>query len=147
MPSRPFFVALALILTGFWFLFRAKPPRPAPGVLPPAPQASSPRQGHPVPPEGPSPEVVSALMFSQYEQIEKAGGMPVTLTATGKSTVLHPKLYQARTDSCRRVPQSLPMDYECHLMIQLSLAADGSDPSWKGERLFVTWDSVKGEWK
>lgn len=141
-------IALAVILLGFWFLFRGRTQRSAPE--PPSvriPDVGTLTPLHPVPAEGPPPEVVSALMFAQYEAIEKAGGMAVTLTATGKSMVLHPKLYQARTDSCIPYPRSTRGEYECHLTIQLSLSADGSDPSWKGERLHVEWDAVKGKWK
>lgn len=140
-------IALAVILIGFWFLFRGKSQPSESPTSPVASHLSSPRQGIPVPAEGPPPEVVSALMFTQYERIEKAGGLPVTLTATGKSMVLHPKLYQARTDSCVAYPQAPRGEYECHLTIQLSLSADGSDPSWKGERLHVEWDAVEGKWK
>lgn len=139
-------VALVAILIGLFLLLRGthRKAAPMPRDATEAPQV---RKGIPMPSEEPSAEVVRTLAFQEYEAIEKAGGLPVTFTATGKSTVLHPKLYEARKDSCHRLPQSLPYEYECDLMIRLSLAQDGSDPSWQGSRLGVKWDSIQGEWR
>lgn len=100
-----------------------------------------------VPPPGEPPEeVLRKLEFERYELIEKAGGMPVTVTATGRQLVLKPKLYSVRKESCRPTPQAPDGWYECSLTIRLSLAADGRDPSEQGERIGVKWDGSKAEW-
>lgn len=102
--------------------------------------------GVPVPAQEPSETVLSKLAFQLYDEIEKAGGMPVTLTATGQSITLHPKLYEARKEkNCDPTLQRPPGWYECHLILKLSLSPGGRDPSEKGERLGVKWDP-KGEW-
>lgn len=88
-----------------------------------------------------------SLEFSRYEDIKASGGLPLTLTATGKTVVVHPKLYQVEVKECRPEPQSPPGEYECSLHIQLSLDADGRDPSWQGERISISWDGEKGAWK
>lgn len=85
------------------------------------------------------------LEFQTYAEIEKMGGLPVTMTATGKSLTLHPKLYAVRKDKCTPTPQAAAGWYECELTIKISLSPDGSDPSEKGERIGVKWDP-KGEW-
>ena len=102
---------------------------------------------HPVPDGPPPADVVRKLEFSRYEEINAAGGLRLTLTATGKSKVVHPKLYQVEVKECRPEPQAHPGDYECTLRIQLSLADDGKDPSWQGERISVSWDGEEGVWQ
>ena len=101
--------------------------------------------GVPVPNEEPSEEVLRKLEFQRYEDIEDAGGLPVTVSATNQALLLRPKLYEVRKDSCSPTPQSPPGWYECSLTIKISLAADGSDPSEQGERIGVKWDP-SGEW-
>jgi len=98
----------------------------------------------PVPaPYEPPDHVVRRLEFQRYEEIEKAGGLPVTITATGQNLVLHPKLYEVRNDSCLTVPRR-PDAFECHLTIKVSLDPDGRDPKEQGERIGVRWQD--GEW-
>lgn len=100
----------------------------------------------PVPAEEPSEAVLRELAFQMYDQIEKAGGLPVTMTATGKSLTLHPKLFEVRKEkNCDRSPRAPAGWYECHLILKLSLSPGGRDPSEKGERMGVKWDP-KGEW-
>ncbi len=101
--------------------------------------------GVPVPAEEPSEEVLRELEFRRYEAIERAGGLHVTVTATGKSLTLHPKLYAVRKQSCKRTAQRPAGWYECSLIIKVSLKADGRDPSEQGERIGVKWDP-KGKW-
>jgi len=113
--------------------------------LPPAKSAPV-----PVPNEEPPAEVVERLIFEQYAEIEKLGGLPVTVTATGSAHTLHAKLYSARKESCTPSPQQPPGNYECGLTITLSLAADGKDPSLQtpseqGARIGVKWDP-SGKW-
>ncbi|MGH8494189.1 MAG: hypothetical protein ACRERR_13950 [Moraxellaceae bacterium] len=108
------------------------------------PVAEAPEQ---TPPPGePSEEVLRKLEFQRYEAIEAAGGLPVTVSATGRQLVLKPKLYSVRKEGCKPVPQAPVGWYECSLIISLSLAADGSDPSEQGERIGVKWDGRKEEW-
>lgn len=95
--------------------------------------------------EEPPAEVVERLQFEEYAEIEKAGGLPVQITATGQNLVLHPKLYSARKDSCRRLHQNIGGGYECHLTIRLSLDPDGRDPSEQGSRMFLH-RAENGEW-
>lgn len=95
--------------------------------------------------EEPPDEVVERLQFEEYAEIEKAGGLPVQITATGRNVVLHPKLYSARNDSCRRLSRNIGGGFECHLTIRLSLDPDGRDPSEQGSRMFLH-KSEDGEW-
>ncbi len=101
--------------------------------------------GVPVPTEEPSEEALRKLEFQTYEAIDRAGGIPVTVSATGKSLTLRPKLYEVRKDSCKKTPQAPAGWYECSLTIKLSLAPDGSKPSEQGERIGVKWDP-NGKW-
>jgi hypothetical protein len=102
-------------------------------------------EGVPVPAEEPSEDDLRKLEFQTYEAIEQAGGLPVTVTATGQSLTLRPKLYDVRKNSCKPSPHSPPGWYECSLTIKLSLKADGSNPSEQGERIDVKWDP-SGRW-
>lgn len=106
-------------------------------------QAASP---YPPPPGEPSEADLSRLEFQTYNDIKKAGGMPVTVTATGKSLTLRPTLYSVRKESCKRLPHTPDGTYECSLIISLSLEEDGSNPSEQGERITVKWDGAAGEW-
>lgn len=99
----------------------------------------------PVPLEEPSEAVLRKLEFESYAEIEKMGGMPVTITATGQSLTLRPKLYEVRKKKCTPTPQAPAGWYECSLIITLSLAPDGSDPSEQSERIGVKWDPM-GKW-
>ncbi|MEP7328638.1 MAG: hypothetical protein ABI777_05460 [Betaproteobacteria bacterium] len=98
-----------------------------------------------LPIEEPSEEVLRELEFKTYEAIERAGGIPVTVSATGKSLTLRPKLYSVRKESCTPTPQRPAGWYECTLTIKLSLAADGRNPTEQGERIGVKLDST-GKW-
>lgn len=122
----------------------APPQQPPVAAAPATPVASVPVPV-PVPDTEPSEEVLRRLEFQRYEAIERAGGMPVTITATGRSLTLHPKLHEVRKESCRRSPQSPPGWYECSLTIKLSLKPDGRDPTEQGERIAVKW-SPSGAW-
>ena len=102
-------------------------------------------KGIPVPDEEPSALVVRTLVFEQYKAIKDAGGLPVMSTATGRQTVLNPTVYDVRKETCARLPQSPPGNYECEVMIRMSLSPDGSDPSERGERISVKWDP-SGKW-
>jgi hypothetical protein len=113
---------------------------PAPAPAPAATAEMTPAPGEP--PE----KVLQKLEFQRYEAIRKMGGVPVTVTATGRQLVLNPTLYSARKESCQPTPQAAVGWYECSLIIRVSLAADGSDPSEQGERIAVKWDGKLAEW-
>lgn len=106
---------------------------------------SSQIEGIPVSTEELSEDVLRKLEFDAYEVIEKSGGIPVVITASGQQMTLHPKLYNVRKDSCKKTHQSPLGWFECSLTITLSLKEDGGDPSEQDKRIGVKWDP-KGEW-
>ena len=121
---------------------------PGPDAVAAAPSAAA---EHPVPAGEPPAEVVRDLLFEEYAELENAGPMPMTVTASGQSLKLRAKLFDARKEDCRPVPQQPPGHYECSLTIKLSLTGDGSDPareepSEQGARLGVKWDATGGRW-
>lgn len=104
--------------------------------------------GGDVPDEEPSAGDVRRLAIEMYERLEKAGGLPVTMTATGKSMVLHGKVFDARKESCRRLPSAEPGEWECEAELMLGLCSGDCDPSAeeplpKGERIPIRWDSAQ----
>lgn len=117
---------------------------PAPATVPETPSAPVAAMA-PAPGEPPE-DVLRKLEFQRYEAIERMGGLPVTVTATGRQLVLKPKLYSVRKEDCTPTPQAPAGRYECSLTISVSLAKDGSDPSEQGERIGVKWDGRKAEW-
>lgn len=143
-------LAPAIVMTAALLAAGCSKSKPIPPAKPlaesPPPATAKASTGVPVPAEEPSEAVLSKLAFELYDQIEKAGGLPVTLTATGKSLTLHPKLYGARKEkNCDPTPQRPAGWYECHLILKMSLSPGGRNPSEKAERLGVKWDP-KGEW-
>lgn len=104
--------------------------------------------GGDVPDEEPSAEDVRRLSIEMYERLEKAGGLPVTMTATGKSTVLHGKVFDARKESCQRLPNAKPGEWECEAELMVGLCSGDCDPSAeeplpKGERVYILWDATQ----
>ena len=109
-------------------------------------QASEPA-GKPVPAEEPSESDIVSILESQYAQINAAGGMPVTVSASGKSMVLKPKIWEAHKDEpCRPLPQSDPGEYECSLNLMMTMREGDNEPGKHAERVHVSWDEVEGEW-
>ena len=105
----------------------------------------------PVPAGDPPADVVRALAFEQYAELEKAGPMPATVSATGRSLQLRAKLFEARKEECHPVPQQPAGEFECTLTIKVAMTGDGSDPaleepSEQGDRLFISWDAANGRW-
>lgn len=105
----------------------------------------------PAPAGGPPASVVERLTRAQYAAIEQAGGMPITLTATGASAMVHQQLAHVSADGCRRLPPQFPDEYECgtHLKVRSCLGA--CDPAQEAalddaKRIFIAWDDVRGEW-
>jgi hypothetical protein len=109
-------------------------------------QSSEPA-GEPVPAEEPSESDIVSILESQYAQINAGGGMPVTATASGKSMVLKPKIWEAHKDEpCRPLPQSDPGEYECSLNLMMTMREGDNEPGKHAERVHVSWDEVEGEW-
>jgi hypothetical protein len=109
--------------------------------------SSSSASGKPVPAEEPSESDIVSILESQYDRINAAGGMPVTVTASGKSMVLKPKIWEAHKDEpCRPVPGSNPGEYECSLNLMMTMREGDNEPGKHAERVFVSWDEVEGEW-
>ena len=104
--------------------------------------------GGDVPDEEPSAGDVRRLSIEMYERLEKAGGLPVTMTATGQSMVLHGKVFDARKESCNRLPGAKPGEWMCEAELMVGLCSGDCDPSAeeplpKGERIPIRWDSAQ----
>jgi hypothetical protein len=72
----------------------------------------------------------------------------MTVTATGQSAVFHTKVFDARKESCRRLPGAKPGEWECEADLMMGLCAGDCDPSAeeplpKGERLGIRWDPAQ----
>lgn len=105
-------------------------------------------QSAPVPDHEPSAADVRRLVIERYERLEKAGGLPTTMTATGQSMVLHSKVFDARKESCRKMPRGKPGEWECSAQLMMSLCSGDCDPSSeeplpKGERVSIRWDPAQ----
>jgi len=127
-------VVLGIALT--WF----KPHRrvaPAPAVA--AASVASAVATAPPADDGSEPDeaALRRIVIAEYEEIERRGGMPLVMTATGKQMVVHPKVHSVRKDTCRRLPASTPeWQWECGVSLMLALH-DGDEPLPQGERVYV----------
>lgn len=98
----------------------------------------------PAPGEPPE-HVLVAIKTAEYEQINKAGGMPLTVTASGRSTVLKPKVWSARKNGpCRAMPGYVNT-FECSLDMMVTLREGDTRPGKHAERVHVHWDGAA--WK
>ena len=114
----------------------------------PSDRATSPAAAAAKPPPGEPPEdVLLRFQKEEYDVINRAGGMKVVVSATGREIVLKPKLYSGRKDSCRPVPREREGSYECGLSLMVTLRGGDKKPGQHAERQFVHWDAVAGEWK
>jgi hypothetical protein len=138
---RPLFLLAVLVgATTFAAWSRAQAPST------PSSKAAANQGLKPVPGEPPE-DVLIAIKKAEYEQINKAGGMPVTVTASGRSAVLKPKIWSARKDApCRTVPRQ-PDTFECSLNMMVTLREGDTTPGKHAARVHVHWDGAKGEWK
>lgn len=114
-----------------------------------AAKTASPAAAHTVhPPPGEPPEdVLLRFQKEEYDEINRAGGMKVVVSATGREILLKPKLYSGRKDSCRPVPRETAGSYECGLSLMVTLREGDNKPGQHAERQFVHWDAEAGEWK
>ena len=105
----------------------------------------------PAPDTEPSEAVLRKLQFQENDEIEKAGGLPLTVTASGKSFTLRIKLLDVHKEkSCDPTPQAEKGWFECHLILTSSWSTNGGvsydKPSDKPARFGVKWDGKLGEW-
>lgn len=111
-------IALALCIAALGACGRKAPePSSAPK---PAPVA-----GKPAALEEPSEEVLRQLMFKAYEKMDGAGGVPMTVTATGSSGRVRLKLSEVRKSDCKPSAIGLPGLYECSVSLQVKYWWDG----------------------
>jgi hypothetical protein len=120
----------------------SSPPTPAP--------KSAPLDTATIDEEPPEP-VLRELMFRRYAWLDEQGGLPVTVTATGRSGKIRSKLYEVRKNECTK--SKTPGDpiglYECSVNLMVTMWWDGRkedrNPSPKGERISVMKDA-SGVW-
>jgi hypothetical protein len=92
-------------------------------------------------------DVLIATHKAEYEQINEAGGLPVTVPASGRSAVLKSRIWSAKKNGpCRAVPRQ-PDTFECSLDMMVTLREGDNKPGKHAERVYVHWDGEKGEWK
>jgi hypothetical protein len=99
--------------------------------------------------EEPPESVLRVLMVQQYAALDKAGGLPVTVTATGYSGNLRSKLYSVEKDQCNPSPHGPVGKYDCVVKLMITLWFDGktepTKPSEDNKRLSAM-KNAKGEW-
>lgn len=127
----------------------AQSPTAAVAVAAAAEEADDAEAVGPVPDEEPSAADVRRIVIDTYERLEGAGGLPVTLTATGQSAVVHSKVFDVRKQSCNRPPGAKPGEWECEAELMMGVCTGDCDPSDeeplpKGERVSIRWDSSEG---
>lgn len=113
-----------------------------------AKRATSPADVALKPPPGEPPEdVLLRFQKEEYDEINRVGGMKVTVSASGRQLVLRPTLHSGRKESCRPIPREPEGSYECGLDLMVTLSEDDDKPGQHGERQFVHWDGRSGEWR
>jgi hypothetical protein len=97
----------------------------------------------------PPEQVLRDFMFAQYAVLEANKGLPVTVTATGKSGVLRSKLYSAAKDECHIERGGPPGMFECGMNLMVTLWWDGrpepTKPSADAKRISVI-KNTDGKW-
>lgn len=142
--TLPWLCAMVLLLPA---CSKGKPE--AAGAAPAKPAATTPGPatgGRPAPAEGPTEDELLAFLSAEYQRIRDAGGMPVTVTASGKSTVLQPRVYSLRKTGCKPVPRK-PDELECSVVAMVTFMERDREPKSHGERISVRWDPAQGAWK
>ena len=99
--------------------------------------------------EEPPEEVLRELMFRQYAEIEKQGGIPATVTASGHGGIIHSKLYEVHKDKCVHLPVDPPGVQECGVDLKVAAWWEGrrepDQPLSDSKRISVIRDS-NGVW-
>ena len=145
MKVHPAILVLCLSLAACSRTPPEAPPAPAP--LSTAPAAATPASvaTHEEPPEA----ILRELMFRQYAGLEAAGGLPVTLTATGASGVIRSRLYEVHKDGCEQLPVDPPGVYECGVRLMVDMWLEGrpepGEPGEDNKRISVMQDD-SGTW-
>jgi hypothetical protein len=104
------------------------------------------RGPYPVPSTEPPEDVLVKILESQYAAIRDAGGQTVTLTSSGRSTSLMPRIWEAKKLGCKPLPRSEPGQYECSLDLKVTFLEGDDTPRQHAERVHVSWDVDQGEW-
>jgi hypothetical protein len=120
---------------------------PKPSASPVSATATVAAVKHPAPPDGPTEEELFKALAAQYQRIRDAGGMPVTVTASGKSGVLQPRVYSLQKIDCKQRSRREPYQYECSVRAMVTFRDRKGDPLPHGERIFARWDPDRGSWR
>lgn len=113
---------------------------------PVAPHAAAPAAA-PVPTGEPGAADVERLAIEPYARIDEAGGLPLTVTATGQSFVVDAKLFEARKTDCTKLPLSKPGQWECTAALMVGSCKNDCDPALEeplshNERIRVRVDAA-----
>jgi hypothetical protein len=102
--------------------------------------------------EEPPEDVLRKFMFKAYEKMDDAGGVPLTVTASGKSGMARLKLYEVRKTDCKLIdiPHVAPPGmFECTVNLKVKMWWDGQreprEPSDDNKRIAVIQDD-RGNW-
>lgn len=102
--------------------------------------------------EEPSEAVLKKFMFAAYKKMDDAGGVPMTVTASGKGGNVRLKLYDVRKTDCKLIdiPSVAPRGkFECTVNLQVKMWWDGQrepdHPSDDNKRIDVIQND-DGEW-
>jgi predicted small lipoprotein YifL len=102
--------------------------------------------------EEPPEDVLRKFMFKAYEKMDDAGGVPVTVTATGKSGKVRVKLYEVKKTGCKLIDipsVAPPGKFECTVNLQVKMWWDGQreprEPADDNKRIDVIQDD-RGNW-
>jgi hypothetical protein len=142
-PSARTVVAISFLLLGGCSRHAEAPVAEAAGDSAPSAVATAVDPGFPVPAEEPSEAVLGKLVRQWYDEADDAGVLTF-VGASGKKTPLRPKIHAARKLGCKRPPHTPEGEYDCDLLLSLSLMGD--EPSDHGQGISVKWDSKEGEW-
>lgn len=108
-------------------------------------------RGEPMPSTPPSASVVERLTREMFEEFEEAGGIAVALPTHGAGAVVHQALAGVQATGCRRLPEQLPLDYECTVDLKVRSCLGDCDPARAealddAKRIGIRWDAAEGEW-
>lgn len=102
--------------------------------------------------EEPPEDVLRKFMFKAYEKMDAAGGVPMTVTASGASGRVRMKLYEVRKTDCKLIdiPSIAPPGkFDCTVNLKVKMWWDGqrepSEPSDDNKGIFVIQDD-RGNW-